>query len=136
MNVISKKYFGLPAIFFAMVLSAPDQVTVAAQGIDRQTEVEIANNKRIFELLRHPTFITLRVTSHRREVPREAASTTPSPYTVGDAMDFDFHISQSSSETITLRNWGWPFYECRPELSRDGYVVPYSKETQEKVEQA
>lgn len=136
MNAISKKYFGLLAIFFFVVLSASTQDTVEAQGVDHQTEVEIANNKRISELLRHPTFITLRVTSHQRDVPREEASTTPSPYTVGDWMDFDFHISQSSSETIILRNWWWAFYECCPELSRDGDVVPYSKEAQEKVHRA
>jgi hypothetical protein len=126
-NAVSKKTFWLCLFLFCVALSVSAQSTVNSQ----LTEGEIAANKRRGELLLHPALVTLRLTSVGRE-----PSTTPAPYTVGAWMDFDLHIAQSSADTLVLFNFRWPFYECRPELNRDGDILPYSNEAQEKVDRS
>ena len=113
-------------------------VLLVAASVRAQDPLEetIAKNKRMAEALKHPTFITLRLESVRRGVPNEEPSTTPSPYTVGAAINFQLFISQSLSEELVLTNQMWPYLEYRPELNRDGDVVPYSKKSQEFADQA
>jgi hypothetical protein len=49
-------------------------------------------------------------------------------------MDFELLISQSTSETMVISSTGSPYHEFRPELIRDGDIVPYSKTAQERLE--
>jgi hypothetical protein len=127
------KYFGICVTVLSIALSVHAQGTVDKDGVYHPTEQEIANNKRIAELFRHPTFITLRLASMPRDVPREEPSTTPSPYTNDQWLHFQIFITQNSAETFVIGNYGGPYYQYRPELSRDGDIVPYTKDVQEKV---
>ncbi len=51
-------------------------------------------------------------------------------------MHFQLFITQNSAETFVIGNYGGPYYQYRPELSRDGDLVSYTKSAQEKVDQA
>jgi hypothetical protein len=110
------------------------QGTVDKYGNYHPTEEEIAKNKRVGELMQHPTFISLRLASQGRDVPREGPSTTPSPYAVDQRVHFELFLTQNSAEDIMLQSSGWPYSEYRPELIRDGDIVPYMKGAQEEVE--
>ncbi len=135
-ELLSKRCFGLWLVILALALSVSAQGTTDEHGVYHATEEELAANKRLIELLRHPTFITLRLTSNRRDVPREEPSDTPSPYTVGDWVNFQLSITQSLPESIIIWNEMWPYDEFRPQLDKDGDILSYSKEAQEKVDTA
>ena len=126
------------AIIFVLMIEVPTfaQGTVDKDGVFRPTEEEIANNKRIIELWRHPTFVTLRLASTRREIPDEEPTTTPAPYANDQRMYFQLFITQSSGEDLMIAKRGGPFFEYRPELIRDGDAFPYSREAQEEVARA
>ena len=126
----------LCAIVLASTLSVFAQGTIDKQRVYHPTEEELAANKRLSELLRHPTFITLRLLSMPRYLPRENPTDAPAPYKVKDLIGFQLLMTQSSSEKITIWNYMSPYYEYRPELSRDGDILPYGKKAQERVERA
>ena len=89
-------------------------------------------HKRLIELLRHPTFITLRLSTPNypsREKPTDA----PAPYYEKAFIDFQLFMTQNSSDSLTIWTARDPYYQCRPELMRDGEIVPYTKEGQERV---
>lgn len=131
--VMKRTYLGICVTVLSLALSVHAQGTRDKNGVYHPTEEEIANNKRIIELFRHPTFINLRLASRPRDFPREEPSTTPSPYTIDQWMHFQLFITQNSGETLVIENSGGPYYEYRPELSRDGDIVPYTKKVQEQV---
>ncbi len=90
---------------------------------------------RLLELLRHPTFIRLRVSTPNfpsREKPTDA----PAPYQEKSLIDFQLFITQNSTDTLTIVDELDPYYEYRPELMRDGEIVPYTKAAQEGVNAA
>ena len=131
-----KKVLLMCAIFLASTLSVFAQGTIDERGVYHPTEEELAANKRLAELLKHPTFITLRLLSMPRHAPREDATDTPAPYRVKDAIYFQLFITQNSSEKIRLGNLMSPYYEYRPELMKDGELVPYSPKAGERVKRA
>src|SRR6266550_2716745 len=131
---MSKKCFRVCGAILALALSVSAQGTIDKYGVYHPTEEEIAANKRRSELLKHPTFTTLRLVSTRRSGPHAEPSTTPSPYLVGDYTHFQLLITQYLSEEIVLSNYMSSYYDCRPELYKDGDILPYSKQAQEKVE--
>jgi hypothetical protein len=131
-----KNFLCLVTIVLAVSISAFAQGTVDKNGVYHPSEEELAANKRLAELLRHPTFITLRLTSVGRDVPREGPSDTPSPYNVGDWIHFQLSITNSFPDTLFLSNLLSPYYEYRPELSQDGEILPYSKRAQASVDRA
>ena len=115
-----KKWLGLCGFVLVFAFAASPQGTTDQSGVYHPTQEEIiAANKRRAEQLRHPTFISLRLTSRRRDVPREEPSTTPSPYSVGDAINFQLLITQSLTERLMLGNLMSPYYEYRPGGHRD-----------------
>jgi len=136
LDIMSKRFFSLCVIILGLVLSVCAQGTVDEHGVYRPTEEEVAANRRMDELLRKPTFITLRLVSIPHNFSREKPSDTPPPYTVGDWVDFHLLITHSFSESIVVWNHPSPDYECRPELYKDGDILPYSKEAQERVDRA
>src|SRR6185369_15353026 len=84
--------------FSAFGQSNPDQ-----DRKDLPTPEQIANYKRIWELLRHPTFISIRLVSTGRDVPNEPPpSTTPAPYVVGETLHFQSFMTQSSNEKLLI----------------------------------
>ncbi len=131
---MSKKCFRVCGAILALALSVSAQGTIDKYGVYHPTEEEIAANKRRSELLKHPTFTTLRLVSTRRSGPHAEPSTTPSPYLVGDYTHFQLLITQYLSEEIVLSNYMSSYYDCRPELYKDGDILRYSKQAQEKVE--
>src|SRR6266550_2903408 len=131
---MSKKCFRVCGAILALALSVSAQGTIDKYGVYHPTEEEIAANKRRSELLKHPTFTTLRLVSTRRSGPHAEPSTTPSPYLVGDYTHFQLLITQYLSEEIVLSNYMSSYYDCRPELYKDGEILPYSKQAQERVE--
>ncbi|HBB95276.1 MAG TPA: hypothetical protein DC054_07775 [Blastocatellia bacterium] len=131
------KFIGVCTLVFGLALSAFPQGTVEQSGAPHPTQEEvIAANTRRFEQLKHPTFITLRLTSRRRDSPREEASTIPSPYFVDDLVSFQLFITQSLFDELMLGNEMSPAYEYRPELYKDGASLTYTTEAQDKVEKA
>jgi hypothetical protein len=119
---------------FALSVCAQD--TVDRIGVYHPTDDDVAANKQLNDLLRKPTFITLRLVATPQNFSQEKASDTRPPYIVGEWITFKLFISQSVSESIVIWNHLWPFYEYRPELYKDGEIMPYSKEAQGKVDGA
>lgn len=133
---MSVRPVSLLSLVFAATISVLAQGTVDQHGVYHPREEEIARNKRIHELLRHPTLITLRLGTTGRPVPKEAPTDNPAPYYLKDRIGLQLFITQNSSEEISLGNLRWPYYEYRPELIRNGDVVPYGAAAQEKVKRA
>lgn len=131
---MSLKYLalGLALLSFALTVSA--QSRIDEHGVLQPSPEAVAANKQLGELLRKPTFITLRLLSIPRDISHEKPSDTPPPYTVGDWAGFELFITQSLSETITISEALDPYENTRLELFKDGDIVPYSKEAQELVE--
>jgi hypothetical protein len=123
-------------VVLSLAITALGQGSRDKNGVYQPSEEEIAKNKRIAEMLQHPTFITLRLASTRRDIPNEGSSATPSSYTEDQRMNFEFFITQNSSETLIIGSSGGVYYQYRPKLIRDGDVVAYSKEAQQQVERA
>src|SRR5437879_5620546 len=99
---MSLKYLalGLALVNFALTVSA--QSRIDEHGVLQPSVEAVAPNRRLGELLRKPTFITLRLLSIPRDISREKPSDTPPPYTVGDWVGFELFITQSLSQTITI----------------------------------
>src|SRR5215475_14846993 len=134
--VMSTKLIGLVFSFLCFGLPAFAQNPSDQSRIVYPTEEQIAKYKRLSELLRHPTFVILRLVSARRSSPAEEPSVTPSPYTVDQWINFELFITQNSSENIVVWSSAWPYYQYRPELTRDGDSLSYSKVAQQNVETA
>ncbi|HYX30151.1 MAG TPA: hypothetical protein VE863_16535 [Pyrinomonadaceae bacterium] len=113
--------------------SAYAQGTIDQYGNFHPTEEQLARNKRMGELLQHPTFISLRLISQKRDRLKEEPSTTPLPYTFGQRIHFELFLTQNSSEDITVMSSWWPYSKYRPELVRDGDLVSYTKETEKLI---
>jgi hypothetical protein len=131
------------AAFVAVVAILCFGIRVLGQGsVDeyggyRPTEEEIEHNKRILELWKHPTFVTLRLTSVRRDSQNEESSTTPSPYYSDERMDFLLFMTQNSTETLSITSSsGGSFRQYKPYLIRDGEVVLFSDEAQRNIKRA
>jgi hypothetical protein len=105
------------------------------KSVSAPSDEELAARKRMQELLRHPTFISLRLLSSPRDVPRESATDTPAPYHVKDYMGFQLFITQNSSETTRLGITS-SYYDYRPELMKDGELVSYSENAAARVKTA
>ncbi len=134
-HVMRKRYLNLCAVILASTLSVLAQGTIDKHGVYHPTDEELAANKSLSELLRHPTFVTLRLISNSRDRSREKPSDAPSPYTVGDWIGFTVFISQSQVESMFVARIG-PYYDYRPELLRDGETIPYSRQAQERLDRA
>ena len=126
----------LISLVFLAVLPTFAQGTIDKYGNFHPTEEQLAKNKRMGELLRNPTFITLRLASIRRYHPPEEPSTTPTPYTVDEWLHFDLFLTQNSAEEVVIRSSWWPYGEYRPELIRDGDPVPFSKKAQQLIDRS
>jgi hypothetical protein len=126
-----KKWLNASATLLVSVLAVCAQGTVDKARVQYPTEEEIARQQ---DLLRHPTFITLRLISVGRYVPREAPTDTPAPYKVNDPIRFDLFITQNSTEKITMWVPAASCYQCRPELMKDGEIIPYSKTRQNQID--
>jgi hypothetical protein len=121
---------------FILVLVWPISVSGQSkidENVPHVPDEVIAANKRLHDLLQKPNFITLRLTygyAYEKPVDR------PQPYKVGDSMYFELLVSQSLFENIMIEESRWAHYEYRPELSRDGEILSYSKEAQKAVDKA
>ncbi len=73
---MNRKLLGICVVGLTLAASALGQGTVEQNRVVYPTPEEIARFKRLSELLRHPTFITLRLASMRRDFPNEE----PSPH--------------------------------------------------------
>jgi hypothetical protein len=128
-----KKLVGIGGIILGLAVSVFAQGTIDKNGVYHPTDEELSQSKRDYELLQHPTFITMRLSSGFSD-PR--SSTTPPPYTVDQWLHFELFITQNSSESVTIWNYLWPYREYRPELNRDGDILHYTKQAQEYVDRA
>lgn len=128
----------LYVVFLVPLLSvfASAQGTIDEYGNYHPTEDAIAKNKRIGELLQYPTVISLRLLSQKRDGLKEEPSTTPSPYSAGQRIHFELFLTQNTSEDIVVPTSAWPYREYRPELIRDGDVVPYTEGAKAEVEKS
>ncbi|HEX7722504.1 MAG TPA: hypothetical protein VF397_10125 [Pyrinomonadaceae bacterium] len=128
------KILGIFAVLLSMGFTAFSQSN-DQNRIVYPTQEQIDKYNRLVELLKHPTFITLRLASMRRDSPSEEPSTTPSPYTIDQAVSFQLFITQNSTESLVLTSSSGSFYrQYRLNLVRDGDVIPYSREAQHLIE--
>lgn len=125
--------FGLCVAVFGFASSVSAQSRVDEHGVSHANEEALAANKRLGELLRKPTFITLRLV-HNDVLGRPID--TPRSYRVGDWMDFQLLITQSLSEPMIIEQMLVPYDNTRVELFKDGDIVPYSKQAQENVDRS
>ena len=102
--------------------------SVLAQGTASQE-----NAKRLMELLRHPTFVTLRLVCIS-----QAGKLTDAPpaYKEKEFITCQSFITQNSSEQIMIWNELNLYYEYRVDLISDGEIVSYAKEAKEGIELA
>jgi hypothetical protein len=134
-----KKGTGLNSSIAILIfaLTVLGQGSVDKDGVYRPTEAEIEHNKRLLELWKHPTFVTLRLITARRDVPLEEPSTTPSAYNFDDRVVFQLFITQNSTEILPITSSAGSTYRgYRPNLLRDGGEVPFSSEAQRNIEEA
>src|SRR5689334_4668913 len=99
-----------------MIVSA---LTVLAQS----TSQDQPTGDRLIELLRHPGFFTLRLRTPEHSV-REKPTDAPAPFYEGDSISFQLFITQNSSSSVTVWSEVDPYFQYRPELTRDGDVLP------------
>ena len=110
----------------ALILTAT--LPALAQGTANQE-----NAKRLIELLRHPTFVTLRLVC--RSTAGEVTDAPP-PYKEKEFISCRSFITQNSSEQIMIWNELNLYHEYRVDLIRDGDTVSYIKEAKEGIETA
>lgn len=89
----------------------------------QDTNQDKAATNRYLELLRRPTFITLRL--------RMPANDEEKLYYEKAPIAFEVFMTQNSFESLTVWHEAHQHYQYRPELTRNGEVVPYTKEAQE-----
>jgi hypothetical protein len=100
--------------------------SVLAQGTANQE-----SSNRLIELLRHPTFITLRLVCQSKA---GEFTDAPPPYKEKEFINCQLFITQNSSEQITMWNELNLYYEYRVDLVRDGDAVSYIKEAKKGIE--
>jgi len=133
---MNRKTLSVVAALFSMALSAFSQSNDPNRVV-YPTQEQIDKYNRLVELLKHPKFITLRLASMRRDSPSEEPSTTPSPYTANQWMNFQLFITQDSTEKLVLTSSSGGVYGAyRPELIRDGDIIPYSQDAATSIEKS
>src|SRR5438045_2384840 len=110
--------FYRPVIITLMVVlfggAAFAQGTIDQYGNFHPSEDALAKNKRIADLLKQPSVISLRLISQKRDGVKEEPSTAPSPYTVKERVHFELFLTQHALEDIVLQTSAWPYWEYRP----------------------
>ena len=130
---MTKGIVGLFLLVLVWPTSVFGQSRIDENGVLHVPDEVIAANKRLHDLLQKPDFITLRLTyCNAYEKPVER----PQPYKVGDPMYFELLVSQSLFEKLMIDVSRWAHYEYRPELSRDGEILSYSKGALKAVDKA
>ena len=127
------RFLGLCLLILIWAISVSAQNKIDEHGVQYPTEEELATNKRMTEVLRHPTLITLRLVSIPHDISKEQPTDTPAPYKQRDWIDFQLQIGHSFSEPLVIWQELDPYYDVRPELFKDGDLVAYTKEAQEIV---
>jgi len=112
------------------------QGTIDQYGNFHPSEDALAKNKRIADLLKQGSVISLRLVSQKRDGVKEEPSNTPSPYTVKERVHFELFLTQHALEDIVLQTSAWPYWEYRPDLKRDGDVIPYTKRAEGEVDKS
>jgi hypothetical protein len=130
-----RKPLSICAVLLLSTLSVWAQGTPDQNGVYQPSEQQLAAFKRQQEMLRHPTFVALRLVSSRRFVPREEPTDTPAPYKVKDFIAFQIFVSQNSSEVLRLGTTT-SYYDYRPELIKDGEAVGYSAKAEDRIKRA
>ena len=88
----------------------------------QDTNQDLTATTRLIELLRRPSHITLRLSMPPNDQEKQ--------YYEKAFISFEVFMTQNSSESLTIWEEANPYYQCRPELTRNGEIVPYTKEGQ------
>jgi hypothetical protein len=131
MSISSKLHFALMAILLvASPLWAQDEKSNdRGQGIVTQEQIDA--NKRMHDLLLKPTFITLRFAAIGNEG-NENSAEPPEAYRDGDDISYQLILTNTLAEPIEITQTD-VYQAIRPELFKDGDLVPYTKKAQEIV---
>jgi hypothetical protein len=129
-----KKWTCAFGILITLAILAFAQSTTDKNGAVYPTEEQLARRKRLADILKHPTFINLRLLSTPRDVPDEKSTETPAPFKYKDWISFRLFASQSLFDDIEVSTFRHPYAEVRPVLKRDGEIVPYNKQAQAGIE--
>ena len=92
-------------------------------------------SKRAADLLKHPTFITVRLVSSPRDFSPNS-STDALAHRVGDTLSFRVSVSHSLSETLSWEGGLSHYFEFSPELYKDGDLIDFSEAAKVRVETA
>ncbi|MBA3356640.1 MAG: hypothetical protein H0U18_12040 [Pyrinomonadaceae bacterium] len=131
---MNARTLGLCVSILVWAVSVCAQSRIDEHGILHASEEQLAANKRMAEVLRHPTLITLRLVSVPHDISKEQPTATPPPYKLGNWIHFQLIISHTFSEPLVIQQALDPYYDVRPQLFRDGDLLPYSKEAQQNVD--
>src|SRR4030095_11644061 len=92
---------------FCVVVVA-SAVSILAQGLDQDQPT----GNRLINLLRHPTFISLRLSTVNYGL--EKSTDTPAPYYEKAFISFQLFMTQNSPDSITIWSENDPYYRCTP----------------------
>lgn len=112
-------------------LSSCGLILAATFSVLGQGTATQESSNRLIKLLRHPTFVTLRLVCQSKA---GEFSDAPPPYKEKEFINCQSFITQNASEQITIWNELNLYYEYRVDLIRDGDTVSYSKEAKEGIE--
>ncbi|HEX8846955.1 MAG TPA: hypothetical protein VF791_20095 [Pyrinomonadaceae bacterium] len=124
-----ERFLEIKIVMLAIILIAGSQVALAQDKSKKQAEWE-ANAAQMSEDMRHkyerlknPTFAQIELLPRLLES-SENPEELSKPYKVGDKIFFRLLITNTSSEDVSF-SVANPSYYNRPQLLRDGEVVPY-----------
>lgn len=132
--MVWKQSIVLSVLMLGLTLSVLAQSTLDQQGTARPSEQVVIAHNRLLDLLRHPTFVTLRLACRPKHRPE--LTDAPPPYQEKQSISCQSFIRQDSSEQIMIWNEANSYYQYRPELMRDGQILPYIEKAKEGVERA
>jgi hypothetical protein len=125
-----RRLVDIKIVALAVLLSTGGRLAAGQDQSKKQSEWEAKavaqmseEARRKYERLKHPTFAQLELLPRLPEL-SESPEDVSKPYHVGDKIFFRLLVTNTSTEDVGFTNADYYYYD-RPQLLRDGEVVPY-----------
>jgi hypothetical protein len=115
------------------VTSVIGQSTIEDRKSRLPSEEELTASKQMTERLRHPNLVTLRLLNYPKDSKDQPADAPPA-FTNSEQMDLRVTITHGYPEALVIWESADPYDGVRPQLLRDGELVPYRKTAQKRLE--
>src|ERR1700743_3595988 len=102
MRSILSRVLSIFAVLLSLAAFGLGQGNPDRNSVAQPAEAQVAKYKRLWELLKHPTFIAVRLASMPKDVSKETPSTTPSVHVVGETLHFQSFITQTLNDDILI----------------------------------